>query len=85
MSSKFETDWLQRQLNNMHDTNNKESCRCVVLKPDWKHHQTYCPIWKNGKIAELESFIRDFEDYRPSDGEAMREFQSMAKELLKQQ
>lgn len=89
-----------------------ELCKCQAEAMDWEHHKQYCPIWKNGRIkdlelkvsqydydndqrlqneeylegriAELESFIRDFEDYRPSDGEAMREFQSMAKELLKQ-
>lgn len=34
-----------------------ELCKCSdgkTASADWKHHQQYCPIWKNGRIEELE-------------------------------
>ena len=31
-----------------------ELCKCQAEAMDWENHQQYCPIWKNGRIAELE-------------------------------
>ena len=36
------------------DTKLQELCKCLTKTPEWKYHKQYCPVWKNGRIAELE-------------------------------
>jgi len=31
-----------------------ELCKCLTKTPERKYHEEYCPVWKNGRIAELE-------------------------------
>jgi hypothetical protein len=39
------------------DSMTAELCKCQTKTPDWKHHQKYCPVWKNGRIDELENSL----------------------------
>ena len=41
---------------------NCELCKCLTKTPEWKHHKQYCPVWKNGRIAELEAVLVRFKD-----------------------
>lgn len=34
-----------------------ESCKCVVASDNWEKHEQHCPVWKNGRIAELEELL----------------------------
>lgn len=44
-----------------------ELCKCQAGEGKWKHHQTYCPIWKNGRIAELENAVKEVFDLLDDD------------------
>lgn len=64
-------DWLQRQIKNMKaDTRLHELCKCLTKTPEPKYHKKHCPVWKNGRIAELETALEqiiydyDVEDER---------------------
>lgn len=50
-----EFDEYRRAMNNerLH-----ELCKCLPKSPDWQHHKQYCPIWKNGRIEELELWLK---------------------------
>lgn len=38
-----------------------ERCKCVVTSSKWQKHETFCPIWKNGRIAELKAKLKQLE------------------------
>ena len=51
-----------------------ESCKCGIVSGEfelkkhmWQHHKQYCPVWKNGRIAELEGEISIFLNHYESD------------------
>lgn len=39
-----------------------EFCNCQAGNDnsEWKYHAEYCPVWKNGRIGELESVATEF-------------------------
>jgi hypothetical protein len=41
------------------DTRLHELCKCLTKTPEWKYHEEYCPVWKNGRIGEIESMVKD--------------------------
>ena len=38
-----------------------ELCKCLTKTPDYQHHKQYCPVWKNGRIADLELKYRNLD------------------------
>lgn len=74
-----------------------ESCKCNFAALDWQketsewdHHKQYCPVWKNGRIAELEDFLKhvvylkeeDY-DYARDDHMIIRNIIPRIKEMIK--
>ena len=47
-----EKEWFAEKGKEAEEEANK--CLCFSEDPDFKKHEDYCPIWKNGRIAELE-------------------------------
>ena len=39
------------------DPEYRELCKCLTKTPEWEYHRTYCPVWKNGRIAKLEELL----------------------------
>lgn len=47
------------------DEKRHELCKCHdgrTASSDWRHHKKYCPIWKNGRIAGLESELKELRE-----------------------
>lgn len=73
-----------------------EKCNCNHNAEHWKYHKQYCPIWKNGRIKELENdsiinfklkkevnnFIEVYEYYKET--VSYRDFFEKVRWLLKQ-